>query len=97
MTVQAAMALIDKIEADEEFAERLASRREDPAEVLSIVHAAGFDVTPEEVKTAFLARYGSELSTEQLDAIAGGSDEWEIGMGLLGASLLFLAAVAASF
>mgnify|MGYP000919707270 CR=1 FL=1 len=97
MTVQAAMTFIDKIEADEEFAERLASHRDDPAEVLRIVREAGFDVTPDEVKTAFLARYGSELSLEQLEALAGGSEEFEIGMGVLGASVLFLVAVAASF
>ena len=69
--------------------------------MLSIVQAAGFDVTPEEVKTAVLARYGSELSTEQLEAIAGGAETWEIGLGVglgvVSAGLLVVAAVAAIF
>lgn len=99
MSVAAAVSLIDRLEADDEFAQRLADQRDDPASVLATVRAAGFEVTPDEVKTAMLARYGSELSIEQLEALAGGMDDWEVGLNIfvLAAAPVVIVAAAAAF
>lgn len=99
MSIAAAVALIDRLEADEGFAQQLADQREDPEAVLGAVRAAGFDVTPDEMKTAMLARYGSELSIEQLEALSGGMDAWEVGLNIfvLAAAPVVIVAAAAAF
>ena len=75
VSAAAADALIERIEGDDEFARELESVRDDPDAVLGRVHAAGFDATPEEIREAFLDRYGAELTPEQLEQIAGGVDQ----------------------
>lgn len=99
MSSEAAVAFIDRIEADEAFAERIASLRGDQAAVLGAIRDAGFDTSPEEVKVAVVARYGTELTPEQLDAIAGGADiDWGIALGTAaGVTLLVGFALAAAF
>ena len=74
MSEQAAVAFLERLEGDEEFAKELRSVREDPDAVGERVHAAGFDATPGEIREAFIERYGSELTQEQLDQIAAGAD-----------------------
>ena len=72
MSAQQAEAFIARVQEDPDFAERLAALKDDPAAVQALVAAEGFDATPEEVREAFLETFGSELSEEQLAAIAGG-------------------------
>ena len=69
-----AVAFLDRVETDEDFASELESLRADPETVHARVVAAGFDASPEEIREAFVDRYGSELTHEQLDQIAAGMD-----------------------
>jgi predicted ribosomally synthesized peptide with nif11-like leader len=96
MSQAGAVAFLERVETDEGFAEELASLKDDPSAVVERVHAAGFDATPEEIREAFLERYGAELTPEQLDQIAAGAD-WEIAVGsvLLVGVVAGVAAVAA--
>lgn len=73
-TVQAELFL-DRVAADAEFADRLASHADDPHMVFAIVVDMGFDATPEEIREAFLERNMRELTEPQLAAIAGGLSE----------------------
>ena len=72
MSVQQAEAFIAQVQKDPDFADRLAALKDDPKAVQALVAAEGFDATPEEIRDAFLEAFGSELSEEQLAAIAGG-------------------------
>lgn len=72
MSEGAASAFLDQLEDDESFAVKLESLKGDPSSVYAALQEAGFDATPEEIKMAFMERFGSELTTEQLEAIAAG-------------------------
>lgn len=100
MTQEATAALFARLDTDEAFASSLADLRNDPAAVQAAIKDAGYDVTPEEVRAAFLERYGSELTEEQLAAVAGGIDEGAaigISAGAVGAVVVLgLAASAAA-
>lgn len=95
MSSAAAVAFIDKVEADPIFAEKLKSLGQDFEAVRRTVAEAGFEATPEEIKTVFLTRFGSELTTEQLDMIAGGLDGWGIFFLTLGIAEVVATAAAA--
>jgi predicted ribosomally synthesized peptide with nif11-like leader len=102
MSVQQAEAFIARVQEDPDFAERLNALKDDPAAVQALVVAEGFDATPEEIFSVFLETFGSELSEEQLAAVAGGFDEatFVVVGGIVGSGLLFSglagAAIAAS-
>jgi predicted ribosomally synthesized peptide with nif11-like leader len=83
MSVQQAEAFIARVQEDPDFADRLSALKDDPAAVQALVVAEGFDATPEEIRDAFVEAFGSELSEEQLAAIAGGNSgsEAEFIMG----------------
>ena len=72
MSVEEAEAFMTRVESDEAFAAELESMRDDQAAVQAAVVAAGFDATPEEIRDAFVDRFGDELTEEQLAAVAGG-------------------------
>lgn len=101
MSMDAALSFFDRLAEDEALAAELSELRDDPVAVHAAVQAKGFDATPEEFKVAFLSRFGSELSAEQLEGIAGGvSDDWllsfAIGLGTtFGTVLLGVAAAVA--
>jgi predicted ribosomally synthesized peptide with nif11-like leader len=97
MSQAQAEAFLDRVESDEDFARELESLREDPPAVLERVHAAGFDATPDEIREAFLDRYGAELTEEQLDAIAAGTDPTVIAGTVVGVVVWVAAASAAVF
>src|SRR4051794_13051652 len=78
MSEEGAVAFLERGEGDEDFATELGSLREDPGAVIERVHAGGVDATPEEIREAFLERYGAELTQEQLDQIAAGTDPTDI-------------------
>lgn len=72
MSVQSADAFIERLTSDTGFADRIYELREDPEAVHALVAESGFDATPDEIRDAMLEQFGSELSEEQLAAIAGG-------------------------
>ena len=72
MSGAAAIEFLDRLEEDEAFAVELESLKSDPSSVYAAVREAGFDVTPDEIKMAFMERFGSELTPEQLELIAAG-------------------------
>ena len=72
MSQESANQFLDHLETDEAFAASLAELREDPAAVQAAIDDACFDVTQDEIRAAFLERFGSELTEEQLESVAGG-------------------------
>jgi predicted ribosomally synthesized peptide with nif11-like leader len=94
MSSDAAVAFLNRVEQDEAFAGELKLVRTDRIAVLAKVHAAGFDVTEDELLHAFVDRYGAELTPEQLDAIAAGN--LEADMIILAVALGGVAAAAAA-
>ena len=90
MSVEQAEAFMDRVESDEAFAAELASLKDDQAAVQAAVVAAGFDATPEEIRDAFVDRFGDQLTDEQLATIAGGIDP-----GIAMVSITVVVAVAA--
>ena len=94
MSVEQAEAFMNRLESDEAFAAELASMKDDQAAVQAAVVAAGFDATPDEIRDAFADRFGDQLTEEQLATIAGGLDDWQIG--LIGAAPLIVGGVVAA-
>ena len=95
MSEQGAVAFLERVEADEDFARELGSLKEDPPAVVERVHAAGFEATPDEIREAFIERYGAELTQEQLDQIAAGVTEGDIIASTVIGVVTFAAAAAA--
>jgi len=73
MTNSAAAAALDRIESDEAFAQRVKDAG-GPEASIELLKSEGFDVTRADLRDAALDRYGDQLTTEQLDALAGGSE-----------------------
>ena len=72
MSVEQAEAFMNRVESDEAFAAELDSMKDDQAAVKAAVVAAGFDATTDEIRDAFVNRFGDQLTEEQLAAVAGG-------------------------
>jgi len=93
------------MEADEAFAERVKDTG-GPQPALALLRSEGFEVTQQDMKDAFLARYGKDLTDEQLDAIEGGVDTtavssvgFGVGLGLpaaAGVAYVYLGAAGAA-
>jgi predicted ribosomally synthesized peptide with nif11-like leader len=66
MSLEDAKRLIERLNTDEEFREKILAAPE-VAERLDLVAAEGYDVTEEEMASA-----SAELSDAELDAVAGG-------------------------
>lgn len=98
MSAESAEAFIARVQEDPELGERLLALREDPTAVQALIAAEGFDASPDEIREAFLEAFGSQLSEEELAAIAGGQLRNEgavIGVGVVvGAGVVGAAAVA---
>jgi predicted ribosomally synthesized peptide with nif11-like leader len=93
-----AVAFLERVESDEEFAADLESVKQDRDAVRAKVQAAGFDATPDEIREAFVDRYGVELTPKQLDQIAAGSDaDTIIGGTIATVGIIGMAAAAAAF
>jgi predicted ribosomally synthesized peptide with nif11-like leader len=99
MSLTAAEEFLERAETDKDFAAGFESVKHDQQAVLEKVRAEGYDVTPDEVLEAFAERYGSELSPEQLDQIAGGADAGLIAGAVIGgvAGTAAVVAVCAAF
>jgi len=82
--MSAAEEFLQRAETDEAFAASFDDVKDDQQAVLARVHEAGYDVTQDEVLDAFMDRYGAELTPEQLDKIAAGSDAEVIAGAVVG-------------
>ena len=100
MSVEQAEAFMNRVESDEAFAAELESLKDDQAAVQAAIVAAGFDATPEEIRYAFVDRFGDHLTEEQLAAIAGGADNGTIMtgvfLGITGLAAISVGAAAAA-
>jgi predicted ribosomally synthesized peptide with nif11-like leader len=92
MTLASAQAAIDRMEVDEDFTTRVQDAG-GPEASIAVLRSEGFDVTPSDMRDVFLDRFGDELTQEQLDAVAAGSDD---GMGEMFALTVVACAVAAA-
>jgi len=99
MSMESAVAFVERVDSDEPFARELEEIRANPEAVRAKVAEAGFDATPDEIRQALLDHYGAELTQEQLDAIAAGTDPGTIAAGVVGTTILVgvLAGTAAAF
>jgi predicted ribosomally synthesized peptide with nif11-like leader len=95
MTESAAQALIERMLSDEAFAGRIDAVKHDATAVRAIIAEAGYDVTPDEMREAFLEHFGDQLDEEQLALIAGGLTDDETN-GLMVGGVLAGMVVAAS-
>ena len=80
MTIDAANALLQRVEGDQALAAELAALKGDPQAVLDRARAEGFDFDPADARQAFLERYPEALTIEQLDQIAAGTDWNTVGL-----------------
>lgn len=75
MTTEAAQALLDRVASDTAFSAELVSLAGGvPPATMARIRAEGFDVTEDEVREAYLERYGSQLTADQLEKVAAGVD-----------------------
>jgi predicted ribosomally synthesized peptide with nif11-like leader len=82
MTLASAEAVIDRMEVDEDFADRVKDAG-GPEASIAVLRSEGFDVTPSDMQDAFLDRFGDQLTQEQLDALAAGTDPEVVVMATL--------------
>ena len=92
MTNSAAAAALDRIESDETFALRVKDAG-GPEASIELLKSEGFDVTRSELRDAALDRYGDQLTTEQLDALAAGVWAADANWGGMAAAAAGTAAV----
>jgi predicted ribosomally synthesized peptide with nif11-like leader len=94
MSAEAAAALFQRLESDAAFREQVESAAT-PAEKHRIVTEAGYDVTPDDAPTMRELAGMSELSDDELEAIAAGiATGTGLALGIVGAGAA--AAVAAA-
>lgn len=89
-------AFLDHIADDEALQEEFRSATTED-EIKAILAREQVTCTPDEIRDAFLERFGSELNEEQLSAIAGGMSGATIGAAVgLGAGVTIGVTVAVS-
>ena len=88
MTSIGADVVLDRMESDEAFAQRVKDAG-GPEASLAILKDEGFEVTALEMRDAVIDRYGDQLPKEQLDALAA-------GRGVTGDDLVWMAGGAAT-
>jgi predicted ribosomally synthesized peptide with nif11-like leader len=85
MSQSDAVAFLERAETDEAFAADVEKAQGNQQAVLAKVKEAGYDVSEEEIYEAFTDRYGLELTPEQLDQVAAGTDPGLIAGATVGA------------
>jgi len=96
-----AKRFIEATKSDDGLLGRIEATGTDANAVFALVQSEGFDCTPEEIRAAFLEEHGATLTTEQLEAVAGGLSTSEneyiaIGLGLGAVAVTAGAAAAAA-
>ena len=71
MAASDAQAVLDRMAADEDFAQRV-KEAGGPKASVALLRDEGFEVTQQEMRDAVLDRYGADLTPEQRDDVAGG-------------------------
>jgi predicted ribosomally synthesized peptide with nif11-like leader len=92
MTLASAQAVMDRMEVDEDFTNRVKDAG-GPEASIAVLTSEGFDVTPSDMRDAFLDRFGDQLTQEQLDSLAAGADD---GMANMVALTVVACAIAAA-
>jgi predicted ribosomally synthesized peptide with nif11-like leader len=101
MTATAAETVIDRMETDEAFAQRVKDAG-GPEASIALLRGDGFDVTPQDMRDAVLDRFGDLMTEEQLDSIAAGYVTGSVvgdsflgaGIGVAGGAVLVVTACA---
>jgi predicted ribosomally synthesized peptide with nif11-like leader len=91
MSAEGVTALYERVSSDEEFRGQLEAA-ETPDDKRRIVTDAGYDVSIDDLPTVKRLAGISELSDEDLEKVAGGSDVTTVAVGLP-AAVAFVAAV----
>jgi predicted ribosomally synthesized peptide with nif11-like leader len=91
MSAEGVTALYERVNSDEEFRAQLEAA-ETPDDKRRIVTDAGYDVSTDDLPTVKKLAGISELSDEDLEKVAGGSDATTVAVGLP-AAVAFVAAV----
>jgi predicted ribosomally synthesized peptide with nif11-like leader len=95
MTTEAANAAVDRLETDEDFASRVRDAGS-PEASIEVLKSEGYDVTRGEMRDVTLDRFGDQLTEEQLEAIAAGSDSDDAALVVFGIISAGMAAAAAA-
>ena len=93
MSQSDAVAFLERAETDEAFAADVEKAQGNQQAVLAKVKEAGYDVSEEEIYEAFTDRYGLELTPEQLDQVAAGTDPGLIAGATVGAVVVGVSVV----
>jgi predicted ribosomally synthesized peptide with nif11-like leader len=91
MSAEGVTALYERVNSDEEFRAQLETA-ETPDDKRRIVTDAGYDVSTDDLPTVKKLAGISELSDEDLEKVAGGSDATTVAVGIP-AAVAFVAAV----
>jgi predicted ribosomally synthesized peptide with nif11-like leader len=91
MSAEGVTALYERVSSDEEFRAQLEAA-ETPDDKRRIVTDAGYDVSIDDLPTVKRLAGISELSDEDLEKVAGGSDVTTVAVGVP-AAVAFVAAV----
>ena len=92
-----AQAVLDRMESDEAFAQRVKDAG-GPEASLELLEREGFEVSAQDMRDALIDRYGDHLTNEQLDALVAGELDPNIAGGLVmfGFGMVVVGAAAAA-
>ena len=94
MTIKTADEFMDIVATDEALQKRFRSATTE-AQVMDILKDEGIECSPDEIRSAFLERYSSELSEDQLAVFSAGVSKAAIGAAVgIGAGVAIGTAVA---
>jgi predicted ribosomally synthesized peptide with nif11-like leader len=96
MSTDDAGAFLQRLEDDEAFALRMQEVSGNPEATHQRAAEEGFHFTPDEMIETLGDRYGIELTTEQLEAVAAGDDTATIVAGAVGGTVLAGVAIGAA-
>ena len=87
---------LQALNSDLTLLSRICSIEDDPSSVYALVRSAGFDCTPDEIRTAIAVTYDFTLSDDELTVVAGGvSAQLETVIGISSGDGLEVTAVTA--
>ena len=94
MAITTAEKFLDVVAENEDLQKKFRSAKSE-AQVMEILKSENIECSPDEIRAAFLERFGSELNEEQLAAFSGGASAAAIGAAVgIGAGVTVGLAVA---